>query len=258
MNAQEHSAPARRRKHWGCSLDQQGRLRSQVDVAAAGARQHLGFAPADVERSGHLDDCRASLPRASSPPSSLTHICRTDPYERATSIRTASRTATLSARTGAGSTTRPMSVAHPADEADVERVLAWCEEAGAAAIPFGGGTSVVGGVEPPGDRPSVTIDLRSMDRVLEVDRTSRSRAHPGRRGGGPRARGAAPRARAHPAPLPAVVRVLDARRLDRHARRRPYDASIPFSSRRRSVTYTAAGATSRPVRRAISSTIGTP
>ena len=35
-----------------------------------------------------------------------------------------------------------------------------------------------------------------------------------------------------------------------------HDASIPFSSRRRSVTYTAAGATSRPVRRAISSTIG--
>jgi len=45
---------------------------------------------------------------------------------------------------------------------------------GAAAIPFGGGTSVVGGVEPPGDRPSVTIDLRSMDRVLEVDRSSRA------------------------------------------------------------------------------------
>jgi hypothetical protein len=37
-----------------------------------------------------------------------------------------------------------------------------------------------------------------------------------------------------------------------------HDTSKPFSSRRRSVTYTAAGATSRPVRRAISSTIGTP
>ena len=59
----------------------------------------------------------------------------------------------------------PDVVAHPADEAELERVLAWCEEAGAAAIPFGGGTSVVGGVEPPGDRPSVTIDLRAMDRV---------------------------------------------------------------------------------------------
>jgi alkyldihydroxyacetonephosphate synthase len=53
-------------------------------------------------------------------------------------------------------------------------VLAWCEEAGAAAIPFGGGTSVVGGVEPPGDRPSVTIDLGSMERVVEVDSASRA------------------------------------------------------------------------------------
>ena len=68
----------------------------------------------------------------------------------------------------------PDVVARPADEADVERVLAWCEEAGAAAIPFGGGTSVVGGVEPPGDRPAVTIDLGALDRVLEVDRASRA------------------------------------------------------------------------------------
>ena len=65
-------------------------------------------------------------------------------------------------------------MARPADEADVERVLAWCEEAGAAAIPFGGGTSVVGGVEPPPDRPAVSIDLGALDRVLEVDQVSRA------------------------------------------------------------------------------------
>ena len=65
-------------------------------------------------------------------------------------------------------------MAHPADEAELERVLAWCEEADAAAIPFGGGTSVVGGVEPPADRPTVSIDLKAMDRVLEVDSASRA------------------------------------------------------------------------------------
>ena len=42
------------------------------------------------------------------------------------------------------------------------------------AIPFGGGTSVVGGVEYAGERPSVTIDLRALDRVLEVDQVSRA------------------------------------------------------------------------------------
>ena len=40
-------------------------------------------------------------------------------------------------------------------------------------IPFGGGTSVCGGVEPRlGDRPVVTMDLRRLDRVLEVDPVS--------------------------------------------------------------------------------------
>src|SRR5262249_28056137 len=53
--------------------------------------------------------------------------------------------------------------------------LEWCEKHGAVAIPFGGGTSVVGGVERPrGDRPAVSIDLGALDRVLEVDPISRA------------------------------------------------------------------------------------
>jgi alkyldihydroxyacetonephosphate synthase len=66
-------------------------------------------------------------------------------------------------------------VAHPGDEHELEQVLAWCDEAGAAAIPYGGGTSVVGGVEPRVPQDAVvTIDLGRMDRVLEIDRASRA------------------------------------------------------------------------------------
>ncbi len=71
----------------------------------------------------------------------------------------------------------PDLIAWPTDEAELEQVLAWCADAGAAAIPYGGGTSVVGGVEPRvGDAYSgaVTIDLRALDRVLEVDPVSRA------------------------------------------------------------------------------------
>jgi len=71
----------------------------------------------------------------------------------------------------------PDLVAFPAGEADVERLLAWCSEAGLAAIPYGGGTSVVGGVEPrvgDGYRGAVTIDLRGLDRVLEIEPISRA------------------------------------------------------------------------------------
>jgi alkyldihydroxyacetonephosphate synthase len=68
-------------------------------------------------------------------------------------------------------------VAFPKHERDVEALLDWCADAGAAAIPYGGGTGVVGGVEPAvGDRyrGAVTIDLRQLDRVLEVDPVSRA------------------------------------------------------------------------------------
>ena len=65
----------------------------------------------------------------------------------------------------------PDVVAHPRNEQEVEAVLEWCSGAGYAAIPYGGGSSVVGGVEPPDNFDGVvTIDLSAMDRVLEVAR----------------------------------------------------------------------------------------
>jgi alkyldihydroxyacetonephosphate synthase len=68
-------------------------------------------------------------------------------------------------------------VLRPRDEAEVAAVLDWCTAAGVAAIPYGGGTSVVGGVTPrvgdayPG---AVSLDLGGLDRVLEVDTASRA------------------------------------------------------------------------------------
>jgi alkyldihydroxyacetonephosphate synthase len=67
----------------------------------------------------------------------------------------------------------PDLVAFPRDESEIEAVLSWSETAGAAVVPFGGGTSVVGGVEARvGERPVVAMDLRRLDRVLEVDPVS--------------------------------------------------------------------------------------
>ena len=93
---------------------------------------------------------------------------------------------------------------------------------GVAVVPFGGGTSVVGGVEPlrGAFEPVVALDLRRMDRLTDVDRVSliaHVRARPAR----PARRDAARRTRAHARPLPAVVRVRDDRRLRRHALGRP-------------------------------------
>ncbi len=67
----------------------------------------------------------------------------------------------------------PDLVAYPRDESEIETVLSWCEAEGAVVIPFGGGTSVVGGVEAREvERPVVSLDLKRLDRVLEVDAES--------------------------------------------------------------------------------------
>ena len=67
----------------------------------------------------------------------------------------------------------PDLVALPRSESEIETVLSWSEAEGAAVVPFGGGTSVVGGVEARvGDRPVVCLDLRRLDRVLEIDAES--------------------------------------------------------------------------------------
>jgi alkyldihydroxyacetonephosphate synthase len=71
----------------------------------------------------------------------------------------------------------PDLIAYPESPEDVDAVLNWCADEGAAAIPYGGGTSVVGGVEPRmrEEYPAaVSIDLRRMDRVLEVDAVSKA------------------------------------------------------------------------------------
>jgi alkyldihydroxyacetonephosphate synthase len=65
----------------------------------------------------------------------------------------------------------PDLVVRPRDTDDVERVLDWCSAAGVVVVPFGGGTSVVGGVTPPAG-PTVSLDLERLDRVLDLDAVS--------------------------------------------------------------------------------------
>jgi alkyldihydroxyacetonephosphate synthase len=59
----------------------------------------------------------------------------------------------------------------------VTAILDWAGDAGAAVIPFGGGSSVAGGVDAAvgdGFTGTISLDLKGLDRILEVDRTSRA------------------------------------------------------------------------------------
>ncbi len=68
----------------------------------------------------------------------------------------------------------PDAVVLPADADQVEAVLRVCSTRGVAVVPFGGGTSVVGGVRPVRGRHAavVALDLRRLDRLLAVDPVS--------------------------------------------------------------------------------------
>ena len=68
----------------------------------------------------------------------------------------------------------PDAVVAPGGHDEALAVLQACSEAGVAVVPFGGGTSVVGGVEPDrGPFPAViSLDLGRMDRVLDIDERS--------------------------------------------------------------------------------------
>src|SRR5207253_8925000 len=71
----------------------------------------------------------------------------------------------------------PDFVARPLGEDELDRLLEWCSAERVAAIPYGGGTSVVGGVTPrvgPSYNGAISIDLHAFDRVLEVDPVSRA------------------------------------------------------------------------------------
>jgi alkyldihydroxyacetonephosphate synthase len=73
--------------------------------------------------------------------------------------------------------TPPDWVAYPADEQAVVDILDWAQTHNVAVIPYGGGSSVCGGVEAAvGDSYAgvISLDLERLNRVLEVDTVSRA------------------------------------------------------------------------------------
>jgi alkyldihydroxyacetonephosphate synthase len=68
-------------------------------------------------------------------------------------------------------------VVFPDDEQAVIDVLDWAQASNVAVVPYGGGSSVCGGVEPAvgdGYAAVVSLDMERLNRVLEVDATSRA------------------------------------------------------------------------------------
>ncbi|MBI3301338.1 MAG: FAD-binding oxidoreductase [Deltaproteobacteria bacterium] len=167
--------PERRTQIWGWGYEDQQPTPEQQKAIAKGIVTSLGCSDVELSRAPTIDEIVLRAPRITPPPA-LAGICSTATYDRAAHSYGKAFPDLLRAFRREFPNP-PDVVAYSRTEADVVALLDWCAQVGAAAIPFGGGSSVAGGVEPPpGDVYGgvVSIDLRRLDRVLEIDKTSRA------------------------------------------------------------------------------------
>jgi alkyldihydroxyacetonephosphate synthase len=166
---------ARRLKHWGWGYEDEQPSLGELRSAAPGIAAHLGFGSIEPERPVPLAEIELPPPRMR-PPAALEPICGGGVHDRA--LHTYGRSYGDVVRAFRGEFEDPPDVvAHPRSEDELRAALDWAVSAGAAVVPFGGGTSVVGGVGPIGaesHRGLVTIDLKGLDQVLDIDRVSLS------------------------------------------------------------------------------------
>ncbi|MFN2377369.1 MAG: FAD-binding oxidoreductase [Candidatus Binatia bacterium] len=165
----------KRRKFWGWGYEDEGPTKEHQQALGALIGARFGIEVGEPTPEPRIEEIRLRAPRIAAP-SALAGIVSADTEDRAGhTYGKAFRDIVRGFRRDFSPA--PDLVAHPRHEADVGSLLDWCSSARVAAIPYGGGSSVVGGVEARGldDYTGVvSIDLGGLGRVLEIDRTSRA------------------------------------------------------------------------------------
>ena len=158
----------RERKHWGWGFADEQPSRDELVAAAAGIGEVFGFGSHDVEDPVALAAAGLPEPRVDGAP-----FADVSTHARATHAWGKSYSDVVRGFRGRFEHA-PDAVLRPADEREVEQALEWAAANDVVVVPYGGGTSVVGGVTPMVDAPRVSLDLQRLDRVLEVDPVSRA------------------------------------------------------------------------------------
>ncbi len=165
----------RRLKFWGWGFEGEGPDAEATKKIAAALARRFELSDVAVVSPPVLSEIDLAAPRVPRP-AALATIVTDDPHERARhSFGRSYRDLVRAFRRDFGHA--PDWVAFPESEQDVTAVLDWCGSKDIAVIPFGGGSSVVGGVESGvggGYSGVVSLDVTRLDRVLEIDRTSRA------------------------------------------------------------------------------------
>ena len=165
-----------RMKHFGWGREGEGMTVEEESFVLNGHQQRFSIDHFDEKAPPKPQELKLPTPRIA-PPASLAYLCSNDAQDRARHTYGKSYVDTVRGLEGDYSVA-PDVVAYPHSDADVGALLDWASNVEAAVIPFGGGSSVVGGVEHRLDRArykaALTIDLSRMGRVLEIDRASRA------------------------------------------------------------------------------------
>jgi alkyldihydroxyacetonephosphate synthase len=120
-------------------------------------------------RDATFEQVIASVPASRLPEHPL---ISTDPAERARHARGQSLPDWIALRSG-HVPVFPDGVAYPTADTEVRDLIRYAGANGVRLIPYGGGTSVVGHINPtPGDTPVLTVDLGRMNRLNQFDATS--------------------------------------------------------------------------------------
>jgi alkyldihydroxyacetonephosphate synthase len=161
----------RRRKHWGWGFADEQPGADELRAAAAGLGEHLGYPLGEVEEPVALEAIDLPAPRIAAP-----DVCRaeTDAFHRVRFGLGCSYADVVHGFRGQVAHP-PDAVLFPRDEGELEAALEWADGANAAVIPVGGGTSVVGGIEPRVPERfdgAVSLSLAAFDALHELDVTS--------------------------------------------------------------------------------------
>lgn len=164
----------RKRSHWGWGWEDALPDRESRENLGQMVEAMLGFEPQPIREPVAEDQVVLRAPRVSALPESLASVVDFSTSARLRHTYGSAYPDYINAFYG-DFEGPPDAVAYPENHAQVRAVLDWADEVGVTVIPFGGGTSVTGGVNSDlGSRRVLSLDLARLDKVVEIDDVSRA------------------------------------------------------------------------------------
>ena len=165
----------RKKNFWGWGYEEAAIEPKQRSAFGKLLQSHFGAHEPELDAPPKIEEIELHSPRVALP-HSLASIGSTSTFDRA------SHTYGKSFRDIVRGLRRDFSVApdvvaFPESEEQIASLLDWASDAGVAAIPYGGGSSVVGGIEANVGQSycgTLSIDLGRLGKIQEIDKVSRA------------------------------------------------------------------------------------